>query len=1080
MTTRTSSTCTMCGSAVDETLLGGVCPRCLLGDVMNVPEEKAGNFDGHELLGEIARGGMGVVYRARQLKPERMVALKTLRSASLDSAEAMARFKHEAEVMVALDHAAILPVYRCGEAYGVPFFTMKLVEGGTLGERMDRFSGQWREIAELMARVCDGVRHAHERGVLHRDLKPGNILFDAAGQAYVSDFGIAKLANSQDASLTVTVSTMGTPHYLAPEIVRESAKAASVSSDVWSLGVILYELLTGQKPFRGETVTQVLRALESDEPIAPRKLRADVPRDLEVVALKALSRDPTRRYASSQAFADDLRAWLEDRPITARAVPAHERAWMWARRNPRLAGTATLLVLAVIVAAASLVWGYVRVKQEIVRVVASQVNERARLRESLFNQARASRLAHEMGWRTAGLKALREAYAIRPDDDVRDEAIAHLAGFDIEIGGHHFDGDIYPSPSMDRYAFALANGQISVRRMEDDVEIFRLPSVRIGAFLRVEFDPRGRWLAVSAEEGTRVYAMDDHRELARWPYASVYRASEDGEFLPVRERDRWVLRRTADWSVAGETRGGNLAPTGVDTYTSFHSHPQSGSPPLRIARKPRGLCVVDWRTEAEVRGIEFLSAASSFGWLGEVLVASFNNGIGQTFDLRRGSFVLLPQLSATRVLSGSTNSQFMLASGQDTGIEFWHLPTGVKLAKGRGLMVRQFGQNDRHFITEGTRTAEGTRSLEGAVVHPSCMRLLPDRQMGISSFGSAKSMALSPDGKLLAVSDQTKLAIHELSTGRLLAHQVQAGMVSLAFSPDGQGLWLAYTRGVKVFKLTRQDSKLVLNLDREVPAPAGNMVCGAMLRPDGAGIYVKLRETGAIHEWRTDSPQWRPAIGSYGVLPGGVGPPNGMITVSRDGRWISGIPSGSSAITEAGAPAKRRGIGPSGRVSFSPDSRRLILMDVRYHWDVHDAPDWQKVATSGHPTGGPGTYPSDPALEAAWSSDGSWFTAVNDVTDIHLVKSGAWRIMARLHGPIEKPVSCVIVTPDGSSLVVQRRGGAVEIWDLRKLEEEMRALGMDLRLPPATKPPPAPPGLEGPFDELELPPLNLEAAQRPK
>jgi serine/threonine-protein kinase len=162
------------------------------------PEDgQAGAFDGHEVLGEIARGGMGVVFRARQLEPERMVALKTLFSTSLDSPEAMARFKNEAEVMVALDHAAILPVYHCGAADGIPFFTMKLVEGGTLGDGIDRYSGQWREIAELMAWVCDGVRHAHERGVLHRDLKPGNILFDTAGQAYVSDFGIAKLADSQ-------------------------------------------------------------------------------------------------------------------------------------------------------------------------------------------------------------------------------------------------------------------------------------------------------------------------------------------------------------------------------------------------------------------------------------------------------------------------------------------------------------------------------------------------------------------------------------------------------------------------------------------------------------------------------------------------------------------------------------------------------------------------------------------------------------------------------------------------------------------------------------------------------------------
>jgi eukaryotic-like serine/threonine-protein kinase len=517
MTSLPSSTCTTCGGAVDTTLLAGVCPRCLLGDVMAGPKREGGaDFDGHELLGEIARGGMGVVYRARQLEPERIVALKALRSASLDSPEAMARFRNEAEVMVTLDHAAILPVYRCGEVDGIPFFTMKLVEGGSLGDAIGRYTGQWCEIAELMAMVCDGVRHAHERGVLHRDLKPGNILFDSAGKPYVSDFGIAKLTDSQNPALTLTSSMMGTPHYLAPEVAAGSAKSASVSSDVWSLGVVLYELLTGEKPFRGESVTQVLRALEFEQPIAPRKLRADVPRDLEVITLKALAHDPGRRYSSARALAADLRAWMENRPIAARAISMHERAWLWARRNPLQAGTAALLLLTVFAAAASLVWGYVRVKQENVRVVASEANGRVRLRESLLHQARAGRLAHEMGWRATGLKALSEAYAIRAGDDARDEAIAHLAGFDLELGGRRFDGNAFPSRSMELYAQVEADRRISVRRMENDAVLLSVPRLPSMRFPHVEFDPRGRWLAVSVDEEARVYSLRDHRELARW------------------------------------------------------------------------------------------------------------------------------------------------------------------------------------------------------------------------------------------------------------------------------------------------------------------------------------------------------------------------------------------------------------------------------------------------------------------------------------------------------------------------------------------------------------------------------------
>ncbi len=308
-----------------------------------------GNIGGHELIGEIARGGMGVVYRARQREPERVVALKTMRGAELDSPGALVRFRQEAKAMADLEHPAILPVFAFGEQDGIPYFTMKLAAGGTLAQRLGGYAGKWREIAALIARVAEAVQHAHMRAVLHRDLKPGNILFDESAHAFVSDFGLAKLLDVADSELTRTTAVLGTPHYLAPEIAEHGARAATTASDVWSLGVILHELLAQRRPFEGDSIPAVLRAITGTEP-APLR---EVPRDLAIIALKALAKEPARRYASAGALADDLRCWLEGRPIAARPVSPLEKTALWARRNPALATLVALTAIATVLLAAS-------------------------------------------------------------------------------------------------------------------------------------------------------------------------------------------------------------------------------------------------------------------------------------------------------------------------------------------------------------------------------------------------------------------------------------------------------------------------------------------------------------------------------------------------------------------------------------------------------------------------------------------------------------------------------------------------------------------------------------------------------
>ncbi len=296
----------------------------------------------YEILGELGRGGMSVVYKARQLRPQRIVAIKMILAGAHAGPDHRTRFLAEADAIARLQHAAIVNIFEVGIIDETPFFSMELMEGGSLDDRINATPQVPRDAANLVATVARAAQFAHERGIVHRDLKPANILLTREGAPKIADFGLARLEEPMlrnDGSagesaplsprrvLTVTGAILGTPSYMAPEQADGRRAAIGPCTDIYARGAVLYEMLTGRPPFRGTGVFETLELVRSGDPVPPIQLQPRIPRDLDTICLKCLAREPGRRYGSAGELADDLERFQDGRPIRARPVPIWEKVW---------------------------------------------------------------------------------------------------------------------------------------------------------------------------------------------------------------------------------------------------------------------------------------------------------------------------------------------------------------------------------------------------------------------------------------------------------------------------------------------------------------------------------------------------------------------------------------------------------------------------------------------------------------------------------------------------------------------------------------------------------------------------------
>ena len=1094
------------------------------------PARELGDFT---ILRRIGGGGMGVVYEARQESLGRHVALKVLPYQSLPAESHLERFRREAQAAAQLHHTNIVPVYAVGEHEGLHYYAMQLIQGqslekvieelrqlraagaaaagaqpasgesiaerlrsgiferdGDAGARasdpapqakdgsstaalLDGDSGAGanasiryaRSVARLGIQAASALAYAHGEGVLHRDVKPSNLLLDAKGALWITDFGLAKTESS--GALTRTGDIVGTLSYMAPERLDGWSDPRS---DIYALGLTLYELLTLTRTFDCPDRNRLMRKIAEEKPAAPRAIDPRIPRDLETIVLKAIEKEPARRYAAAAQLEADLRSFLEGRPIRARRSTTAERAWLWCRRNPvsgALAACSVLLLLAIAIGA---VVSAIRLRDE--HNVSLEYLEKARIAEtqaaaaaadakrqlwdSCLAHARAARWSGRPGQRFDSLDALAKARALAPELGlgaadmlkVRNQAISCFTLVDLRIEKTWEKAGRWKA-AFDR-AFELCadadqQGNVYVRRTSDLSLRAELPGLGVDC-LAVCMSPRGTHLAVrhrTTPDSLWVWDLEKRAVVLKSPIAADgYPAdfSANGDVIALGLPDGTV--RLHDVTTGRDLE--SIAKGPVANWIAFHPADRrlllgnSASPTVRLVDPNAGGSEVRFTHERPVLRLAWHPGGMRFA----AGCRDFKTYVWDVRDNRAPRIVLAGHHAEVCGVSFGAAGNVLATSSWDGTTMLWNHSTGRLLLTAAGRS-EEFSADGRllHFFvggyTRGLWRAAGGLECRTFKVHP----------------GDGKGCCdwvISPDERLLVVPCTSGVWLADFATLEDAAFMPIGCTWAAAFHPRSGQLITSGDRGIHAWPLsTPADGGVAIGPPR--PCAYLALTKHAVLSPDGR--HAAVSQGGAVHVISDDER-------IHGaVLPAGASPIG--LTMSPDGGWIAHGNWKGNDIRLWDVRARQtaqRFPGYTGHACFSPDGRWLVTATGR-EYRLLEAGSWKERWRRERE--GAGNLPGG----AAFSSDGALLALAPAPGSILIVEPATGAEICTLRAPESFLFPKLRFCAEGRYLLAADESHALQIWDLLRIRAQLRALGLDWE--------DAPPGGGAAQESARRPPLRV-------